>query len=82
MRSRASQSIVGAGAGDVSAPGVAGHGSGAGASGRSTITGTAACPVPRSSEKQDLEVPVSLWDEDGDEVARAVLTTRVGPKPG
>jgi uncharacterized protein (TIGR00369 family) len=47
---------------------------------RGTITGEADCPVPRTNAKVTLEVPVTLRDERGAEVARATLRTLVGPK--
>lgn len=47
---------------------------------RGTITGTCHCPVPETSDRTELEVPVSLCDEQGDEVARATLHSLVGPK--
>lgn len=49
---------------------------------RGTLTATAECPVPTSSERRELEVPVTIRDADGDEVAHAVLRSLVGPKPG
>lgn len=48
---------------------------------RGTIRGISDCPVPTSSERQELEVPVSMFDASGDEVARCVLRSLVGPKP-
>ena len=47
---------------------------------RGTIIGETRCPVPTSSDKQTYEVPVSLVNEAGEEVARARLQTLVGPK--
>ena len=47
---------------------------------RGTITGISDCPVPDSSERGEYLVPVSLRNEAGEEVARATLTTLVGPK--
>ena len=47
---------------------------------RGTITGETRCPVPTSSEERTYEVPVTLRDERGVEVARATLQTLVGPK--
>ncbi|HEY8427665.1 MAG TPA: hotdog fold domain-containing protein [Sandaracinaceae bacterium] len=47
---------------------------------RGTITGTSRCPLFDSSEKREHEIEVSLTDRHGDEVARAVLRTLVGPK--
>src|SRR5690606_4706362 len=48
---------------------------------RGTIRGVSDCPVPTSSERQELEVPVRMIDDAGDEVARCVLRSLVGPKP-
>jgi uncharacterized protein (TIGR00369 family) len=47
---------------------------------RGEITGEAHCPVPTSAERNTYEVPVSLCDPQGVEVARATLQTLVGPK--
>jgi uncharacterized protein (TIGR00369 family) len=47
---------------------------------RGPITGETECPVPSSSAKTTYEVPVVLRDERGEEVAKAVLRTQVGPK--
>lgn len=47
---------------------------------RGMITGTATCPLFASSDKGEHDVEVSLTDRRGDEVARAVLRTLVGPK--
>ena len=47
---------------------------------RGTITGICECPVPDSSERRELEIPVSLVDPNGDEVVRATLKSLVGPK--
>jgi acyl-coenzyme A thioesterase PaaI-like protein len=49
---------------------------------RGTLTATSDCPVPASSARREYEVPVSIRDAEGDEVARAVLRSLVGPKPG
>lgn len=48
---------------------------------RGTIRGVCDCPVPASSERREFEVPVSMRDESGVEVARCVLRSLVGPKP-
>jgi acyl-coenzyme A thioesterase PaaI-like protein len=45
---------------------------------RGLITGV--CPVPESSERREYEVPVSMRDASGEEVARCVLRSLVGPK--
>jgi acyl-coenzyme A thioesterase PaaI-like protein len=49
---------------------------------RGPITATSDCPVPTSSARVELAVPVVMRDRSGDEVARAVLRSLVGPKPG
>ena len=48
---------------------------------RGTLTATSDCPVPASSARREFEVPVSIRDASGAEVARAVLRSLVGPKP-
>jgi acyl-coenzyme A thioesterase PaaI-like protein len=47
---------------------------------RGTITGQCRCEVPATSARQELEVPVELFDESGDVVVRATLRSLVGPK--
>ena len=49
---------------------------------RGTLTAVSECPIPASSARREYEVPVSIRDAAGDEVAHAVLRTLVGPKPG
>lgn len=49
---------------------------------RGTITAIGESPVPRLSTRAAYDVPVMLRDAKGDEVARAVLHSLVGPKPG
>jgi len=49
---------------------------------RGTITAVGEPPVPRTCARAQYEVPVTLRDAGGDEVARAVLHSLVGPKPG
>jgi uncharacterized protein (TIGR00369 family) len=49
---------------------------------RGTITAVGEPPVPRTSARARYDVPVTLRDAAGDEVARAVLHSLVGPKPG
>jgi acyl-coenzyme A thioesterase PaaI-like protein len=49
---------------------------------RGTITAVGEAPVPRTSVRAAYDVPVTLRDASGDEVARAVLHSLVGPKPG
>lgn len=48
---------------------------------RGTITATAQVDLPATSERREIDVPVSMRDEGGDEVARATLQSLVGPKP-
>ncbi|HJL05337.1 MAG TPA: DUF4442 domain-containing protein [Polyangiaceae bacterium LLY-WYZ-15_(1-7)] len=47
---------------------------------RGTITGVCECPVVTTSERQEYQVPVSLRNASGEEVATATLRTLVGPK--
>lgn len=47
---------------------------------RGPITAETECPVPTTSAKETYEVPVSLRNAAGEEVARAMLQTLVGPK--
>jgi acyl-coenzyme A thioesterase PaaI-like protein len=49
---------------------------------RGTITAIGESPIPRTSARSAYDVPVTLRDADGQEVARAVLHSLVGPKPG
>lgn len=49
---------------------------------RGTITAIGESPVPRTSSRAHYEVTVSLRDASGEEVARAVLHSLVGPKKG
>lgn len=49
---------------------------------RGTITGRCECPIPETSARVEYEVPVELFDSNGDVVVRATLRTLVGPKPG
>lgn len=49
---------------------------------RGRITAIGEPPIPRSSARAQYDVPVTLRDGSGDEVARAVLHSLVGPKPG
>lgn len=49
---------------------------------RGTITAVGEPPIPRTAVRAQYDVPVILRDEGGDEVARAVLHSLVGPKPG
>jgi uncharacterized protein (TIGR00369 family) len=47
---------------------------------RGTLTATCACPVPTTSARAELDVPVEIHDAQGDLVARATLRSLVGPK--
>lgn len=47
---------------------------------RGTIRATSECPIPGTSERKEYIVPVSMWNEAGEEVARAKLNSLVGPK--
>jgi len=49
---------------------------------RGTITAVGEAPIPRTSTRAQYDVPVMLRDDSGDEVARVVLHSLVGPKPG
>lgn len=49
---------------------------------RGTITAAGESPVPRTSARAAYDIDVTLRDASGDQVARAVLHTLVGPKPG
>ena len=49
---------------------------------RGTITAVGESPVPRISTRAAYDVSVMMRDAKGDEVARAVLHSLVGPKPG
>ena len=49
---------------------------------RGLITAVGEPPVPRSSTRAQYDVPVTLRDAGGDQVAKVVLHSLVGPKPG
>jgi acyl-coenzyme A thioesterase PaaI-like protein len=49
---------------------------------RGTITAVGEPPIPRSAARAQYDVPVTLRDDRGEQVARAVLHSLVGPKPG
>jgi len=49
---------------------------------RGTIRAVGEPPVVRSSARAAYDVPVTLRDASGEEVAKAVLHSLVGPKPG
>jgi uncharacterized protein (TIGR00369 family) len=48
---------------------------------RGTLRATSECPLIDSSEKREVQIPVVLWNEAGEEVARATLRSLIGPKP-
>mgnify|MGYP000861744357 CR=1 FL=1 len=47
---------------------------------RGDLRATSECPPIPSSERREYPVPVSIWNTQGEEVARGVLQTLVGPK--
>lgn len=47
---------------------------------RGSITGVCDVQIPPGNQRLEIEVPVELYDEDGDVVARATLETLIGPK--
>jgi len=47
---------------------------------RGTITAIGEPPIPTSSARAHYDVPVTLRDQSGEEVAKAVLHSLVGPK--
>jgi acyl-coenzyme A thioesterase PaaI-like protein len=49
---------------------------------RGAIKAIGESPVPRSSARAAYDVPVTLRDASGEVVAKAVLHSLVGPKPG
>ena len=49
---------------------------------RGTITAVGEPPIPHSAARAQYDVPVTLRDASGDEVARLILHSLVGPKPG
>lgn len=49
---------------------------------RGTITAVGEPPIPRTADRAHVEVPVTLRDASGETVARVVLHSLVGPKPG
>ena len=49
---------------------------------RGTITAIGEAPVPRSAARATYDIAVTLRDADGDLVARVIVHTLVGPKPG
>ncbi|MFN0246745.1 MAG: hotdog fold domain-containing protein [Kofleriaceae bacterium] len=49
---------------------------------RGTITAIGEPPVPKTSARAHYDVPVTLRDATGEEVAKVILHSLVGPKPG
>jgi len=49
---------------------------------RGVITAVGESPIPRSAARAQFDVPVSLRDAGGEEVAKVILHSLVGPKPG
>ena len=49
---------------------------------RGPITAVGESPVPRSATRAHYEVPVVLRDSSGEQVAKVILHSLVGPKPG
>jgi acyl-coenzyme A thioesterase PaaI-like protein len=49
---------------------------------RGTITAVGESPVPRSATRAQYDVSVTLRDTTGEEVAKVILHSLVGPKPG
>jgi acyl-coenzyme A thioesterase PaaI-like protein len=49
---------------------------------RGRITAIGESPIPRTSVRAQYDISVKLRDGSGDEVARMVLHSLVGPKPG
>jgi acyl-coenzyme A thioesterase PaaI-like protein len=49
---------------------------------RGMITAVGEPPIPRTAARAQYDVLVTLRDAGGDEVARAILHSLVGPKPG
>jgi uncharacterized protein (TIGR00369 family) len=49
---------------------------------RGTVVGTASCPLFEGNDRQEHAIEVRVTDARGEEVARGVLRTLVGPKRG
>jgi acyl-coenzyme A thioesterase PaaI-like protein len=49
---------------------------------RGMITAVGEPPVPRTSVRAQYDVPVTMRDAGGEEVAKVILHSLVGPKPG
>lgn len=48
---------------------------------RGSLRGVCEAPAPDGSERREYDVPVEIFDEGGEVVARATLRSLVGPKP-
>ncbi len=48
---------------------------------RGTITAVGEPPIPRASTRAQIDVPVTLRDASGEDVAKVILHSLVGPKP-
>src|SRR4051812_29466691 len=48
---------------------------------RGTITAIGEAPVPKSATRAQYDVPVTLRDASGEDVAKVILHSLVGPKP-
>jgi len=49
---------------------------------RGTITAVGEPPIPRTATRAQYDVPVTLRDASGEAVAKVILHSLVGPKPG
>jgi acyl-coenzyme A thioesterase PaaI-like protein len=49
---------------------------------RGTITAVGEPPIPRTAVRAQYDVPVTLRDAGGEDVAKVILHSLVGPKPG
>lgn len=49
---------------------------------RGTITAIGEPPVPRTAVRAQFDVPVTLRDATGEDVAKVIIHSLVGPKPG
>ena len=49
---------------------------------RGVITAIGESPTPRTATRAQYEVPVTLRDSSGEQVAKVILHSLVGPKPG
>ena len=49
---------------------------------RGTITAVGEPPIPKTADRAQYDVPVTLRDASGEDVCKVVLHSLVGPKPG